>query len=138
MVIFNKLVYDVADIEKEVLNCSQQIKEELKKTFYNEEDHKIPRYESYMDYVDAALHICHQNIPSPYNISYPACYNLNLGNNYFTLRIPNAFGFGLKVFSKREKVCYEISLVFDQDKCFIENSSSYISLTNNEWSVREK
>lgn len=93
---------------------------------------------SYKDLVEYALDVCSKDVPSPFSSLYPNCYGLNLGNDFFTLRIPNKFGFGVRVIPTKKKLMYELSLVFYNNKLFVENSDYYKELIEAGWKVKEK
>lgn len=92
----------------------------------------------YKDLVAFALSECSREIPSPFSSLYPNCYGLNLGNDFFTIRIPNKFGFGVRVIPTKKKLTYELSLVFYNNKLFIENSDYYKDLIEDGWKVKTK
>ena len=93
---------------------------------------------NYKDLVRYALSECVKEIPSPFSSLYPACYGLNLGNDYFLLRIPNKYGFGVKVIPTKVSIKYEISLVFYNANCFVEQSDYYKTLLDNGWAIKPK
>ena len=137
MIILNKTIDDIQDILKSIPET-----DECSFVYNYIEDMAIriargTQNYSYKDFVEFALNECKKQIPSPFSPNYPNCYGLNLGNDFFTLRIPNKFGFGIRVIPTKKALKYELSLVFYNNKLFVENSDYYKELLEAGWKVKE-
>lgn len=138
MIILNKSIDDIQDILKNIPDTDEC------SFVYNYIENMIiqiargteQKY-SYKDFVEYALNECKKEIPSPFSSLYPNCYGLNLGNDFFTIRIPNKFGFGIRVVPTKKALKYELSLVFYNNKLFVENSDYYKELLEAGWKVKE-
>lgn len=147
MVILKKVVNSIEELEACMvrdMTCAD-IKRTMIKIFdgaRKKSDDPTPNYyerKIKYDYiVSHALDLCNENIPSPFSTAYPSCYGITLGNDFFTLRIPNEFGFGVKVLLTKTGIKYEASIVFYNNKLFVEESEYYNSLINDGWEVKEK
>lgn len=138
MIILNKSIDDIQDILKNIPDtdeCSfvyNYIENMIKQIARGTEQ----KY-NYKDLVEHALNECLKEIPSPFSSLYPNCYGLNLGNDFFTIRIPNKFGFGVRVIPTKKALKYELSLVFYNNKLFVENSDYYKEFLEAGWKVKE-
>lgn len=139
MVILNKTIDDIQDILKNIPDTDEcgfiynYIKDMIKKIGRGTEQ----KY-NYKNLVAFALNECSKEIPSPFSSSYPNCFGLNLGNDFYTFRIPNKFGFGVKVVATKKTLKYELSLVFYNNRLFVENSDYFKDLVELGWTVKEK
>lgn len=139
MIILNKTIDNIQDILKNIPDTHEccfiynYIEDMIKKIARTTEQ----KY-NYKDLVAFALEECSKEIPSPFSSMYPNCFGLNLGNDFYTFRIPNKFGFGVKVIAAKKTLKYELSLVFYNNKVFVENSDYFKELTEMGWSVKEK
>ena len=98
--------------------------------------HNNNHIETYNDYVEWAIDTCKENLPTPFSMEYPSCYGLNLGPNYFTLRIPNKFGIGIRV-NKRKKISYDLDIIFYNDEDFIKTNPDVKYMTEvREWKIK--
>lgn len=140
MIILNKDITEITEIVKsvpKVESCIFIIDELESMTKAAGVDHDKDLF-NYKDLVNHALGCCQKEIPSPFSSLYPNCYGLNLGNDYFTLKIPNKFGFGVRVIPTKKGIIYELSLVFFNNKLFVEQSDYYKELINDGWKVKER
>lgn len=136
MLILNKVVDTIID----AVDCMKD-KEGLEiydKVIENEIKYFLPKEYNYSDLVNVALERCKENTPSPFSSMYPNCYGLNLGNDFFTFRIPNSIGFGVRTFPSKKGIRYEVSIVIYNNRYFIEESDGYKALIANGWKVKEK
>lgn len=140
MIILNKTIDDITGIIGTIpeSNSCDFIANGLGVMIKYLEDNSVRAEYNYKDIVAYALDMCKKEIPSPFSSLYPNCYGLNLGNDFFTLRIPNKFGFGIRVVPTKKKLTYELSLVFYNNKLFVENSDYYKDLLEEGWKVKEK
>ena len=132
MIILNKSVESAADVKKVLTRDSCPINDCINSILGD------VNLDTYEDYVSWALDTMKNNIPSPFDRSYPNCYTMNLGDCYFTIRIPNLFGFGLKVFPKRGKIQYEISIIYNKELCFVVNTEEYKKFIDDGWTTIER
>lgn len=95
-------------------------------------------FSTYDDYVRWALNKCSLNAPSPFSEDFPSCYSLNVGPTYFTIRIPNKFGVGIRVLLGRKNISYEVSILFYNNENIIKESSYYENMIDNGWKVKER
>ena len=140
MIILNKTIDNVNDIITVIPEekACDFIANEIIEMNKHLENNAVRGEFGYKDIVQYALQKCINEIPSPFSSLYPNCYGLNLGNDFFTLRIPNKFGFGVRVIPTKKKLMYELSLVFYNNKLFVENSDYYKELIEAGWKVKEK
>lgn len=139
MIILNKTIDNIMNIQKDIPDTDEcsfiyNYIENMIKSIARGTEMKF----GYKELVEYALNTCSKEIPSPFSSLYPNCYGLNLGNDFFTLRIPNKFGFGVRVIPTKKKLMYELSLVFYNNKLFVENSDYYKELIEAGWKVKEK
>ena len=92
----------------------------------------------YEDFVIWAIKTVQNNIPSPFSISYPSCYGLNIGSNFFTLRFPCNYGIGIKINSNKSEIDYEVNFIFYGNEKFVSTSKEYKTLINSGWTVKPK
>lgn len=140
MIILNKDITEIMEVVKsipQVDSCAFIIDELESMTRVAGLEHTDHSF-NYKDLVNYALDCCQKEIPSPFSSLYPNCYGLNLGNDYFTLKIPNKFGFGIRVIPTKKGIIYELSLVFFNNKLFVEQSDYYKDLIADGWKVKEK
>ena len=138
MVIFSKMLTSIEDVNDFIKNSCITVEEALlPATIYSDNKEMFNNFKTYEDWVDWALTTCREEIPTPFSIDYPSCYNLTLGNNYFTIKHKKGFGFGIKVDNKKGHVSYEVSIVFYTDERLIKETAQYKSLINNHWDIKD-
>ena len=104
---------------------------------------KINRvFSSYEEFVEWALWICSNNIPSPFKLGYPSsCHCLTLATDYFTIRFPNNIGIGIKVFSNKKGIQYSLNIVFynipGSSEVFIRETNEYKNAIKNGWTEKK-
>lgn len=136
MIILNKIVDSITD----AVDCMKDKEglEEYNNVIESEIKYFLPKEFNYQDVVNIALDRCKIKIPSPFSSMYPNCYGLNLGNDFFTFRIPNSIGFGIRVFPSKKGIRYEVSVVIYNNRCFVEESDGYKALIADGWKVKER
>ena len=132
MVIFTKTVDDIKDVYEIVKSCDLI---GCNLIFDAANSNTFKKYE---DYVKWALQVVENNIPSPFSVKYPSCFGLNVGSNYFTIRMPFNVGFGINVVKTKKSIMYEISIIFFTDERFIKDSEDYKFMIDNGWSIKER
>lgn len=95
-------------------------------------------FATYDDFVKWAIEVVRRDIPSPFNISYPSCYGLNVGPNFFTLKFPGNFGVGVKVDSDKNGINFELNAIFYGNDKFTVETDRYRNLLVNGWKVKPK
>lgn len=95
-------------------------------------------FATYDDFVKWAIEVVAKDIPSPFNISYPSCYGLNLGPNFFTLKFPGNFGIGIKVDSDKNGINFELNAIFYGNDKFVVETARYRNLLVDGWKVKPK
>lgn len=96
--------------------------------------------ESYEDWVAIVLDMCLDKIPTPFCLGgFASQYNLSLGADYFSLRIPYKFAFGMKIIIGDDgNNSYKLSIVFYGDNnAFIKNTNEYKDMIDKGWEYFE-
>lgn len=96
------------------------------------------RIESYKDFVEYALFILGNNIPTPLRLG--NLYNLTIGNNFTAIRFPNNTSVSIKVFTNKDSIKYGINITFHSTPVcdpYVRESDEYKSAIKNEWKVKE-
>lgn len=131
MTIFAKTVKDIDDVLSIFDNTCHIVCNRMKSAM---ENYAINRYD---DWVCWALKTCIDNTPSPFSTEYPGgLYSLNVGPNFFNIRFPSSFAFGIRV-NNRKDVSYEVTITFFNEPVFIENTPNYKSMIKNGWKVKD-
>lgn len=130
MLILSKTADTIEQVKQEFQDCCPYVGLDMQLIHMN---NYIKTYE---DYVEWALKTCLEDIPTPFSMQYPNCFGINLGSNYFTLRIPNKFGIGIKV-NKRKKVYYEMDVIFyNEEEFIIDNKEVKHMIEDKGWKVK--
>lgn len=96
-------------------------------------------FSSYEDWVDWALNTMKNNPPSPTSFTFPNTYTLSLMSAYFTISIPNQFGFGIAIDNAGTKnEVYRVDILLYKPPKFVEQSSYYQELLDNGWTRKLK
>lgn len=131
MVIFTKNAKTIEEVNAIFGDSCSRVWHDMKIILENN------NFNVYEDWVAWALKTCLEEIPSPFSIDYPAGYNLNLSSNFFTLKIPNRFGVGIRVNAYRGNVSYEVSIIFFNEAKLLENTAEYKAMIKNGWKVKD-
>lgn len=131
MVIFTKNAKTIEEVNAIFDNSCGRVWHDMKVIIENN------IFNTYEDWVKWALNTCMEAIPSPFSIDYPAGYNLNLSPNFFTLKIPNRFGVGIRVDTRKGNISYEVSIIFFNEAKLLENTEEYKAMIKNGWKVKD-
>lgn len=91
---------------------------------------------SYADWVKLVLAKCTDEVPTPFSIGgYASQYSLSVGADYFNLRIPHSFGFGIKVIIDKDyNASYKLSVTFYGDNnAMIQSTNEYKDMVKRGW-----
>lgn len=97
------------------------------------------KMESYEDFVDYALFMLINNIPTPLRMRGNP-YNLTIGNDFTSIRFPNNISVSIKIFTNKDTIKYSINITFHSTPVcdpYIRESVEYKSAIKNGWKVKE-
>ena len=139
MIILEKNFEDIASV-KETLSKIPEIGRYMNKyicSLYTDKPNPTDDFfNSYDEFVEWALDLTIKNIPSPFSISYPSCFGVNVGSNFFTLRFPGNYGIGIKVDCNKNTIKYEANFIFYGNDRFITETKEYKTMLANGWTIK--
>lgn len=127
--IFTKTVESIDDIMNAFTNACTAVNSTMQNLTKDS-----PALNSYEDWVEWALTLCVDNIPSPFSIKHG--FMIYLGKSFFTLSIPNEFKVGIKVSTRNSDTKYVLDITYLVNENIMKNTNDYDELIENGWTIK--